>query len=40
LCQRDAGYRRSATGKERSLVEDNLVGGWIIFKELVKEEGQ
>src|SRR5436189_3532460 len=40
LCQRDAGYRRSATGKDRSFVDDNLVGGWVMFEELVKEDGQ
>src|SRR5437667_5115721 len=40
LCQRDAGYRRSATGKDRSLIDDNLVVGWIMFKELVKKDGQ
>jgi hypothetical protein len=40
LCQRDAGYRGSATGKDRSLIDDNLVGGWIMFEELVKEDRQ
>src|SRR5438105_12841060 len=34
LCQCDAGYRRSATGKDRSFVDDNLVGGWVMFEEL------
>src|SRR5437763_592951 len=40
LCQRDAGRRRSATGKEWRLVDDNLMGRWISFKELVKEARQ
>ncbi len=40
LCQWDPGCRRSATGKDRSLIDDNLVGGWIMFEELVKEDGQ
>src|SRR5437667_3034327 len=40
LCQRDAGHRRSATGKEWRLVDDDLMGRWISFKELVKEARQ
>ena len=40
LGQPDPGYRRSAAGEQRSFVDHDLVGRWIMFKKFVKEYGQ